>query len=61
MTSDIPRLFMRLEEKYQVKLRFIAKVEGRSLNMQVRQILIQHIRNFEKKHGKIDQDKVYED
>lgn len=61
MTSDIPRLFARLETKYKKKLMFIAKSEGRSLNMQVRQILIQYIRNFEKKFGKIDVNKTEKD
>lgn len=56
MTSDLPRIFLRLEEKYKKKLIYIARFEGRSLNMQVRQILIKYIAEFEKKFGKINID-----
>lgn len=56
MTSDLPRIYLRLEDKYKKKLIYIARFEGRSLNMQVRQILIQYILEFEKKFGKINTD-----
>lgn len=61
MTSDIPRIYLRIEEKYKKKLSRIAIFEGRSLNRQVRQILIEYIRNFEKKYGKIDATKVMDE
>lgn len=53
MTSNLPRMFLRIEKRYKEKLIFIARFEGRSLNMQVRQILIQYINSFEKKFGEI--------
>ena len=53
MTSDLPRMYLRLEGKYKKKLIYVSGFEGRSLNMQVRQILIQYITEFEKKFGKI--------
>ncbi|WP_373325678.1 hypothetical protein [Sporomusa paucivorans] len=53
MTSNLPRLFLRIEDKYKKKLAYIAKFEGRSLNMQVRQVLKKYITDFEKKNGDI--------
>lgn len=61
MTSDLPTIYLRIEAKYKKKLKYIARAEGRSLNMQMRQIVVEYIRSFEKKYGKIDTSKFMEE
>ena len=44
---------LRIEEDLLKKLHFIAAYEGRSANMEIKQLIKRHIEEFEKKHGEI--------
>lgn len=45
---------IRIDEKILEKLRAVAKYEMRSLNSQINIIIVQSIREFEDKYGKIN-------
>ncbi len=47
-------LSLRLEDETRLKLRYIAKYEGRSINGQVMHLIYGCIRDYEEKNGKID-------
>ena len=47
-------LSLRLDDETRLKLRYIAKYEGRSINGQVMSLIYNCIRGFEKEHGEID-------
>lgn len=47
-------LSLRLDDTTRLKLRYIAKYEGRSINGQVMHLIYQCIRKFEAEHGEID-------
>ena len=47
-------LSLRLDDETRLKLRYIAKYEGRSINGQVMHLIYSCIRDYEKEHGKID-------
>lgn len=45
---------LRLDETIYQKLKFIADLEGRSLNNQTEQIIRLYIRTYEAEHGEIE-------
>ena len=47
-------LSLRLDDTTRLKLRPIAKYEGRSINGQVMHLIYHCIRKFEAEHGEID-------
>ncbi len=47
-------LSLRLDDETRLKLRYIAKYEGRSINGQVMHLIYGCIRDYEEKNGKID-------
>jgi hypothetical protein len=47
---------IRIERKYIKKLAYIGARNGRSINMEIRQVLIKYIDNFEHKYEKIEVD-----
>ena len=47
-------LSLRLDDETRLKLRYIAKYEGRSINVQVMHLIYGCIRDYEEKNGKID-------
>jgi plasmid stability protein len=53
MSSDLPRITVRLEGTLKKKLRKISRKNGRSVSKEVEQILIKHIESYEKKFGEI--------
>lgn len=53
--SDI-QFTLRLEENSHKKLKHIAKIENRSLNSQIQNLVNKCITNFEKENGKINLD-----
>ncbi|MEN6567143.1 MAG: TraY domain-containing protein [Veillonellales bacterium] len=56
MTSDSPRITVRLEGKLKKKLRRLARKNGRSLSREAEHILIKHIQNYENRFGEIKVD-----
>lgn len=57
MASTLPRFTLRTEREILDKIEYIAKYNGRSSNKEIEQLLIQHISQFEKEHGKINLEK----
>lgn len=47
-------LSLRLDDETRLKLKYVAKYEGRSINGQVMHLIYDCIRDFEEKQGKID-------
>ena len=47
-------LSLRLDDETRLKLRYIAKYEGRSINGQVMHLIYRCIRDYEAEHGEID-------
>lgn len=49
-------LTVRLDELLLAKIRYVADYEGRSINQQIIQWSLEHIREFEKREGMIETD-----
>lgn len=47
-------LSLRLDDQTRLKLRYIAKYEGRSINGQVMHLIYRCIHDYEAEHGEID-------
>ena len=45
---------LRIDEDLLKKLHYVADYEGRSANMEIKQLVKKHIASFEKEHGKIE-------
>ena len=54
MKDPLPRYTLRIEQTDLDKLAYIAESNGRSKNREIEMLIRQHIRDFEKKHGKIE-------
>lgn len=54
MASKLPVLGVRIEDDLKEKLKYIADYNGRSMNKEIEQLIIKHIRQFEKDNGPID-------
>lgn len=54
MKDNLPRYTLRIERSDLEKLSYIAEYNGRSKNREIEQLIRQHIRAFEKKHGRIE-------
>ncbi len=54
MKDNLPRYTLRIEHGDLKKLSYIAEYNGRSKNREIEQLIRWHIREFEKKHGKIE-------
>lgn len=52
----IKSLTVRLDERLLAKIRYVAEYEGRSINQQIIQWSLKHIREFEKQEGIIETD-----
>ncbi len=53
--KNIKNIGLRVNPETHLKLRYIAKYEGRTINGQVLYLALSCIREFEKKHGEITQ------
>ena len=53
MKDPLPRYTMRISQKKLDKLGYIAQYNGRTKNKELEQLVIEDIREFEKKYGKI--------
>ena len=56
MQDNLPRYTLRIERSDLEKLAFIAEYNGRSKNREIEWLIRRHIREFEQKHGKIEQE-----
>ena len=54
MSSNLPRITLRVSPKYIAKLKVIAKQSGRSINKEIEQLIIHHIADWEALHGVIE-------
>ena len=54
MKDNLPRYTLRIERDDLDKLAYIARYNGRSKNQEIEWLIRRHIREFEKKHGKIE-------
>lgn len=54
MASKLPVLGVRIEDDLKEKLKYIADYNGRSMNKEIEQLIIRHVRQFEKDNGPID-------
>ncbi len=52
MPSSVPIRTLRMEEELYLKLKYIAKIEGRSYNQETIYILKNFVAQYELKHGK---------
>ena len=59
MASKLPVLGVRIEDDLKAKLKYIADYNGRSMNKEIEQLIIRHVRQFEKDNGKIDLKEVH--
>lgn len=53
MATDKRPTMLRLPEDLYEKVRYLAYVEHRSINMQIEHALLAYIANYEKQHGPI--------
>lgn len=54
MSSDLPKITVRCEdEKIKLKLRRIARKNGRSLSKECEQILMRFVDSYERKNGEV--------
>lgn len=53
MATEKRPTMLRLPEEIYEKVRYLAFVERRSINMQIEHALSEYIANYEKKHGPI--------
>lgn len=53
MPSKLPHYALRIPTTTMNKLKYIAAYNGRSANKEIEQLIIQHIREWEDKHGEI--------
>ena len=58
MPSDLPRFTLRVERELMDKLKYIAEYNARSSNRELEMLIRNHIRKFEKEHGKILQEDI---
>ena len=56
MPSKLPHYALRIPTETMDKLKYIAAYNGRSANKEIEQLIIQHIRDWEKEHGEIISD-----
>ena len=56
MASKYPMFGLRIPTELRDKLKYIADYNGRSMNKEIEQLIIRHVDEFEKSHGKINQD-----
>jgi hypothetical protein len=56
MKDNLPRYTLRIERRDLEKLSYIAEYNGRSKNREIEWLIRQHIREFEQKYGKIEQE-----
>ncbi len=59
MASKLPVLGVRIEDDLKERLKYIADYNGRSMNKEIEQLIIRHVRQFEKDNGKIDLKEVH--
>ncbi len=53
MPSNLPRFTLRVDRELMDKLKYIAEYNARSSNRELEMLIKNHIRKFEKEHGKI--------
>lgn len=58
MPSKLPHYALRIPVSLMDKLKYIAQRNGRSANKEIEQLIIQHVAEFERKHGEIDADSI---
>lgn len=58
MSSDLPRVTLRIEQEFIDKLKIIAEENERSLNQEIVYTLKQKIKEYEEKNGKINNGKL---
>lgn len=54
MASKLPVLGVRINDELKEKLKYIADYNGRSMNKEIEQLIIRHVRQFEKDNGPIN-------
>lgn len=54
MPSELPIIKVRTPNDNIIKMKTIAKYNNRSLSKEVEKLILDHIDDFEAKHGKID-------
>ena len=59
MASKLPVLGVRIEDDLKERLKYIADYNGRSMNKEIEQLIIRHVRQIEKDNGKIDLKEVH--
>jgi predicted DNA-binding protein len=57
--KDCPHFTLRIDPVLLDKLGYIAKYNGRTKNKEVERLIMQHIEDFEKQHGKITYPDMY--
>lgn len=53
MSSKLPHYALRIPSTIMDKLKYIADYNGRSANKEIEQLIIKHIKEWEKTHGTI--------
>lgn len=53
MKDKMPRFSLRLDKTILKKISYIASYEGRTTNKEIEHLISEHIKDFEKKDGKI--------
>ena len=56
MADKLLRYTLRVDRLYFQKFRYIADSEGRSANREIEQYIKKRVKDFERKHGKIEID-----
>ena len=54
MPSKLPVITLRLDEETNKKIKKIAKVNCRKINDEIKFLILQHIKEFEKENGEIE-------
>ena len=53
MASKLPQYALRIPSETMDKLKYIAEWNGRSANKEIEQLILKHIREWEKENGEI--------
>ena len=54
MSRDYPLTGIRIKPEIMEKFRAIAEFNGRSMNKEIEQLILKHVKEFEDKYGEFD-------
>ena len=53
MKDSLPRYTLRINRLMLSKLKYVSEVHGRSINKELEQLIVRHVKQYEKENGPI--------